>query len=326
VQQDNNKKKKTKATGRVFAISGVEASHSDSLVRGICSILGTQLSVLFDSGATHSFKSFDCAKKLKLLVRELEFELVVSTPTEGIIVTSSMCAKCPVIIDGRRYKINMICIPLKYLEAILGMDWLSSNHILIDCGQKKLIFPGLEGMQVISAHQFEREIQEGENCFMLLAYSIVTDKVQREMFVVQEFMDVFPNEIPGLPPKREIEFAIDLIPGAGPVSISPYRMAPVELVELKKQLEDLLEKQFLRPSVSPWGAPVLSVKKKYGLSRLCIDYRQLNKLTIKNKYPLPRIDDLMDQLHGAVVFSKIDLRSGYRQILVKAEDVKKTAF
>jgi len=117
-------------------------------------------------------------------------------------------------------------------------------------------------------------------------------------------MDVFPDEILGLPPKREIEFAIDLIPRAGPVSISPCRMALVELAELKKQLEDLLEKQFIRPSVSPWGAPVLLLKKKGDSSRLCIDYRPLNKLTIKNKYPLPRIDDLMDQLHGAVVFSK----------------------
>ena len=132
--------------------------------------------------------------------------------------------------------------------------------------------------------------------------------------------------IPGLPPKREIEFAIDFIPGAGPVSISPYRMTPVELVELKKQLEDLLEKSFIRPSVSPWGALVLLVNKKDGFSRLCVNYRQLNKLTIKNKYPLPRIDDLMDQLHGAVVFSKINLRSGYHQILVKAEDVQKTPF
>jgi len=152
------------------------------------------------------------------------------------------------------------------------------------------------------------------------------DKTQKNMAIVQEFMDVFPDEIPGLPPKREIEFAIDLIPGAGPVSITPYRMAPAELAELKKQLEDLLEKQFIRPSVSPWGAPVLLVKKKDGSSRLCIDYRQLNKLIIKNKYPLPRIDDLLDQLHGAVIFSKIDLRSGYHQILVKAEDVQKTAF
>ena len=132
VQQNSNQKPKT--TGRVFAISGAEASQFDSLVKGICSILGTQLSVLFDFGATHSFISFDCAKKLKLSVRELEIELVVSTTREGIIVTSSMCTECPVIIDGQRYKINMICIPLKDLEVILGMDWLSANHILIDCG------------------------------------------------------------------------------------------------------------------------------------------------------------------------------------------------
>jgi len=156
VQQNNNHK--PIATGRVFAFSGAKASQSDNLVRGICSILGTQLSVLFDYGATHSFISFDCAKKLKLSVRELGFELVVSTPTKGFIVTSSMCAKCLVIIDGQRYKINMICIPLKDLEVILGMNWLSANHILIDCGRKKLIFTELEGMQVISAHQFEREI------------------------------------------------------------------------------------------------------------------------------------------------------------------------
>ena len=110
------------------------------------------------------------------------------------------------------------------------------------------------------------------------------------------------------------------------MSITPYRMTPAELDELKKQLEDLLEKQFIQPSVSPWEAPVLLVKKKDGSSHLCIDYRQLNKLTIKNKYPLARIDELLDQLHGAVIFSKIDLRSGYHHILVKAEDVQKIAF
>nr|KYP61999.1 Transposon Ty3-G Gag-Pol polyprotein [Cajanus cajan] len=120
-----------------------------------------------------------------------------------------------------------------------------------------------------------------------------------------------------LPPTNEVEFSIDLVPGTRPISIAPYRMSPIELVELKKQIEDLLEKGFARPSVSPWGAPVLLVKKKDGSMRLCVDYRQLNKVTIKNKYPLPRIDDLMDQLVGASVFSKIDLRSGYHQIRVK---------
>jgi len=215
---------------------------------------------------------------------------------------------------------------MKDLEVILGMDWLSANHILIDCGHKQLIFPESESIQVVSAQQIEREVLEGAKCFILFACSVDDDKTQKNMAVVHEYMDVFPDEIPGLSPKREIEFAIDLIPGAGPVSITQYRMTPAELAELKKQLEDLMEKQFIRPSVSLWGAPVLLVKKKDGSSRLCIDYRQLNKLTIKNKYPLPRIDDLLDQLHGAVILSKIDLRSGYHHILVKVEDVQKTAF
>ena len=143
--------------------------------------------------------------------------------------------------------------------------------------------------------------------------------------VVRDFPEVFAD-IQGLPPEREVEFTIELEPGASPISKAPYRMAPVELAELKKQIEELLEKGFIRPSVSPWGAPVLFVKKKDGSLRLCIDYHQLNKVTIKNKYPLPRIDDLLDQLVGASVFSKIDLRSGYHQLRVRVEDVPKTAF
>ncbi|GJT94158.1 putative reverse transcriptase domain-containing protein [Tanacetum coccineum] len=136
----------------------------------------------------------------------------------------------------------------------------------------------------------------------------------------------FPDELPGLPPEREVEFTIELIPGAQPISKAPYRMAPVELKELKDQLQELLERGFIRPSVSPWGAPVLFVKKKDGSMRLCIDYRELNRITVRNKYPLPRIDDLFDQLQGAKFFSKIDLRSGYHQLRVKEQDISKTAF
>ena len=132
--------------------------------------------------------------------------------------------------------------------------------------------------------------------------------------------------MPGLPPDRELEFAIYLLPSTTPISIPPYRMSPTELKELKVQLQDLVHKGFVRPNVSPWGAPVLFVKKKDGSFRLCIDYRQINKVTIKNKYPLPRIDDLFDQLSGAKVFSKIDLRSGYHQLKITESDVSKTAF
>ncbi|KAD0280377.1 hypothetical protein E3N88_44511 [Mikania micrantha] len=133
-------------------------------------------------------------------------------------------------------------------------------------------------------------------------------------------------ELPGLPPEREIEFQIDLVPGAQPVAKAPYRLAPTEMKEMMTQLKELLDKGFIRPSVSPWGAPVLFVKKKDGSMRMCIDYRELNKLTVKNRYPLPRIDDLFDQLQGASWFSKIDLRSGYHQLKVREQDIPKTAF
>nr|GFB86118.1 retrotransposon protein, putative, Ty3-gypsy subclass [Tanacetum cinerariifolium] len=137
---------------------------------------------------------------------------------------------------------------------------------------------------------------------------------------------VFPDELPGIPPVREVEFNIELIPGSEPISKAPYRMAPIELKELKDQLPELLERGFIRLSVSPWGAPVLFVKKKDGSMRLCIDYRELNKITIRNRYPLPKIDDLFDQLQGAMHFSKIDLRSGYHPLRVREQDIDKTAF
>jgi hypothetical protein len=145
--------------------------------------------------------------------------------------------------------------------------------------------------------------------------------------LVDEFTDVFPDDLPNeLPPKRNVDFAIELENGHTPPSRPPYRLGHRELAELKKQLDELLEKGFIQPSVSPYGAPVLFVRKKDGTMRMCVDYRMLNKITIKNKYALPYIEELFDQLHGACVFSKIDLRSGYHQIRVREEDVPKTAF
>ncbi|GJT42507.1 putative reverse transcriptase domain-containing protein [Tanacetum coccineum] len=129
-----------------------------------------------------------------------------------------------------------------------------------------------------------------------------------------------------LPPARPVEFQIDLVPGAAPVARAPYRLAPSEMKELSEQLQELSDKGFIRPSSSPWGAPVLFVKKKDGSFRMCIDYRELNKLTVKNRYPLPRIDDLFDQLQGSSIYSKIDLRSGYHQLRVREQDISKTAF
>jgi hypothetical protein len=219
------------------------------------------------------------------------------------------------------------------------MDWLSMYHACMDCFHKEVVFrpSGEEEFKfygdrtintpkLISALHATWLIKKGYLGFLACATEDKLEAKIEEIPVVQEFTDVFPNELPGMPPDREIEFTIDLLPGTAPISKAPYRMVPRELTELKGQLQELLDNGFIRPSVSPWGAPVLFVKKKDGSMRLCIDYRELNKVTIKNKYPLPRIDDLFDQFQGSQVFSKIDLRSGYHQLKIREEDVQKTAF
>jgi hypothetical protein len=144
--------------------------------------------------------------------------------------------------------------------------------------------------------------------------------------VVSEFLDVFPKDLPGMPPEQKVEFAIGLIPGTAPISKWAYRVSGPELVELKKQIDELSEKGYVRPSTSPWAAPVLFMEKEDGTKRMCIDYRALNEVTIKNKYPLPRIEDLFDQLRGASVFSKIDLRLGYHQLRIWPSDIPKMTF
>jgi hypothetical protein len=144
--------------------------------------------------------------------------------------------------------------------------------------------------------------------------------------VVNEFPDVFPEEFPGMPPDRDIEFVIELKSGTAPIYKTPYRMATPKLVKLKEHIKELLEKGFIHPNSSLWGGPVIFVPEKDDTQRLCVDYHALNEVTIKNKYPLPRIDDMFDQLRGACVFSKIDLRSGYHQLKIRECDIPKTTF
>nr|GEY74758.1 putative reverse transcriptase domain-containing protein [Tanacetum cinerariifolium] len=177
----------------------------------------------------------------------------------------------------------------------------------------------LKGCQVFLAHVTTKEV-EGKSKKKRL------ENVPIVWHFPEDFPEVFPEDLPGLPPTRQVVFQIDLIPGAASVVRAPYRLAPSEMKEFSEQLKELSDKGFIRPSSSPWGAPVLFIKKKDGSFRMCIDYRELNKLTMKNRYPLLRIDDLFDQLQGSSVYSKIDLRSGYHQLRVRKEDVPKTAF
>ena len=151
-------------------------------------------------------------------------------------------------------------------------------------------------------------MKKGCETFLSLKLDLKRGQVDVEKIpVVREFPDVFPEELPGIPLEREVDLSIEIVPGTTPMSRAPYKMAPTELKELKSQLQELMDKGFIRPSVSPWGAPVLFVKNKDGTLRMCIGYRQINKVIVKNRYPLPRIEDLFDQLKGVGVFSKIDL-------------------
>ena len=218
-------------------------------------------------------------------------------------------------IKGVPFLANLILLESKDLDVILGMDWLARYKGVIDCANRKVTLTSNDG-RVVTVHALSSESLR----------SRLNQITLEEIPIVREYPDVFPDDLPGMPPKRDIEFRIDLVPGTTPIHKRPYRMAANELAEVKRQVDDLLQKGYIRPSSSPWGAPVIFVEKKDHTQRMCVDYRALNDVTIKNKYPLPRIDDLFDQLKGATVFSKIDLRSGYHQLRIKEEDIPKTAF
>ncbi|GJV01385.1 putative reverse transcriptase domain-containing protein [Tanacetum coccineum] len=198
---------------------------------------------------------------------------------------------CPLRFDDRIRPANLLPIHMFDFDVILGMDWLASHRATIDCYARTVIFGNvhqpefvyhgsspLKSVKLISAMKARTLISHGCQGFLasVMDTSLESPNIEN-LSVVREFADVFPDELPGLPPAREIEFGIELIPGAEPISKAPYRMAPVELKELKEQLQEMLENGFIRPSVSPWGAPVLFVKKKDGSMRLCIDYRELNQ-------------------------------------------------
>ena len=240
----------------------------------------------------------------------------------------------------REFSADLLALSFHEFDLILGMDWLSKHRVIVDCDKKtirlkcsnlsKVTIHGIQSgamSNVISAMQARRLLRKGCEVFLALVLDSKRGQIELEnILAVKDFPDVFPEELPDIPPVREVDLSIEILPGTAPTSRAPYRMAPTELKELKMQLQELMDKGFIRPSVSPWGAPVLFVKKKDGILLMCINYQQINKVTVKNKYPLSRVEDLFNQLKGAGVFSKINLRSWYYQLRVKDVDVPKTAF
>ncbi|XP_050916762.1 uncharacterized protein LOC127131922, partial [Lathyrus oleraceus] len=249
-----DKPKKEQAKGKVFALSGAEATTDDRLIQGTCFINGTPLTAIIDTGATHSFISLDCAKRLNLILSDMRRSMVIDTPAMGSVSTTYVCLNCPLSIFSRDFGIDLVCLPLEQLDVILGMNWLEFNRVYINCFEKTVIFPevGAKEDWFVSAKQVDESVQGGAELFMLLATLDTREKrTIEELPIVCEFAEVFPEDISDLPPKREVEFSIDLVPGTSPVSMAPYRISASELKELKCQLEDLLEKRFIRPSVSP---------------------------------------------------------------------------
>jgi hypothetical protein len=263
----------------------------------------------------------------------------VAIPVGDTITCKKCVDNCLIVIEGRTLLAKLAVFSMLGFDVILGMDCLSKHKANIDCHRKEVTSQphGMEEFKfqgsrvqatppLVSAVQAIKSVREGTQAYFAYVQAKPEVRVKLEDIpMVCNYPDVFFSEIIGLPPDREVEFSIDLIPGTQPIHKAPYRMAPSELRELKEQLQELLDRGFIRPSVSTWGAPVLFVKKNDGSMRTCIDYCELNKVTVKNKYPLPRINDLFDQLKGASVFSKIDLLSGYHQLRVREEDIPKTA-
>jgi hypothetical protein len=278
--------------------------------------------VLFDTGATHSFVSTSWVEAHNIPVEPMIPPLRVNL-VGGKVQSDKMCTNLRIEIRGIDFPANLVVMGTQGLDVILGMNWLHRNQATISCDKRtvKLVSPS---RKEIITELFMHELEEGA-CHHLSVDGKEANLI-KDIRIVSKFLDVFPEELRGMPPERKVEFATVLIHSTTPISKRAYRVSRQELVELKTQIDELLEKGYIRPSTSSWATPVVFVEKKDRTNRMCIDYRSLNEVTVKNKYPLLRIEDLFDQLRGASVFSKIDLRSGYHQLRIRPSNILKTTF
>ncbi|KAD3641749.1 hypothetical protein E3N88_30973 [Mikania micrantha] len=300
-----------KPKGRAFQITADEAKDAGDVVTGTFLVNSVPAYVLFDSGASKSFVSTKFTHHTSFVLEKLIAPLEIEVADSKSFLVFDVYRNCKITIDDEEYMIDLIPMLLGEFDVVVGMDWLSSNQANIVCNRKiiQLLSPSgkeviihgekKDGVVICSMIKALKYIKRGGKSYLAYVVDMEKDvKKLEDIPIVRDFSDVFPDDLPGVPPERDVEFRIDLVPGAKPIAKTPYRLAPTEMQELMTQIQELLDKGFIRPSISPWGAPVLFVKKKDGSMRMCIDYRELNKLTVKNRYPLPRIDDLFDQLQA----------------------------
>ncbi|GKD24386.1 putative reverse transcriptase domain-containing protein [Tanacetum coccineum] len=304
--------------GQAYAIKDAEPK-GPNMVTGTFLLNNRYAFVLFDSGSERSFVDTRFSSMLNIDPVKIRTSYEVELADGRVVSTNNVLKGCTLNLVNHIFEIDLMPIELGTFDVIIGMDWLVKHDAVIVCGEKVVRIPyennmlmvesdkGESRLKVISCIKARKYVERG--CHLFLAHVMEKESKEKRLEdvpVIHDFLEVFPEEFPGLPPLRQVEFRIDLVPGAAPVARAPYRLAPSEMRELSVQLQELLEKGFIRLSSSPWGAPVLFVKKKYGSFRMCIDYRELNKLTVKNRYPLPRIDNLFDQLGVHVDPSKIE--------------------
>jgi hypothetical protein len=266
----NSQLSKTQFHGRarVNHVDAQEAQQAPGVVLGEYLVKFTPAVVLFDSGASHSFVATSFVEKHGIPTASLEIPLVTRTPGLDLLCRLK-CSQVIILLSGAVFLTDLVVLPSHGIDVILGMDWLTRHNGVISCANKTILLTDHQGKSV--------SCKAWPPTQDLMVFSLAAESIS----VVEEFMDVFPEELPGMPPEREVEFYIYLIPGTAPIAKRPYRMAPTELVELKLQITEFQQKGYIRPSSSPWGAPVLFVTKKDGSMRMCIDYRSLNEVIIK---------------------------------------------
>jgi hypothetical protein len=273
-------------------------------------------SVLFDSRASHSFVTKSFVKKHNIPNYPLKKKLLIRSPGGELRATHS-CPQTKIEIRGLSFLVELIILESSGIDVIHGIDYLTKYDGVISYAKWMVTLTSPQGERI--------EVNVSMPATAEAMVNQLVEKSLEHIRIVCEYPDVFLEELPSLPPDRDIQFSMELLPGTTPISKRAYRMDVKDLIELNKQIEELLEKGFIRPSLSPWGAPVLFVNKKDGSRRMCVDYRSLNEVTIKNKYPLPRIEDMFDQMRGTTIFSKIGLRLGYHQLKIRTEDIPKTS-
>jgi hypothetical protein len=315
-QAKGNVGKNIKKTRRIYYTQVATTPDGEPVMMGTFLVANHPAIILFDSGALHTFISKKFVEQHCIPYHESREGFKIHSPG-GQLFTKEVAFQVLVILAGRDFPTNMIVLKGQDIDVILGMNWLAQHKATLNTDQRTIRLSHNQEEILLSIPIPAKTTGR--------IYEAIIPEI-KDIPIVSEFPDVFPEELPGLPPERDVEFVIELKPGTAPISRRSYRMPPNELAELKTQLQDLLEKGFIQPSSSPWGCPAIFVKKKDQTLRMCMDYRPLNEVTIKNKYPLPRIDIIFDQLSRARVFSKIDLRSGYHQIHIRPEDIPKTAF